>query len=154
MFLQRGITFLTAVLLALALAPALLAQSTDDRVRQLEQEVEQLKAEVAAMKAQGQRADRVAEIERKLDVLAQEIETLKLGEAAATADRSTNGMGPAASKVYRTGNGLAIGGYGEVVYHNFDGRLEDGSRSEATDEVDLQRAVVYFGYKFNERFIF
>src|SRR3954467_1185631 len=144
MFLQRGITFLVAVLLALALAPAALAQtaSTDDRVRQLEQQVEQLKAEVAAMKAQGQSADRVAEIERKLDVLAQEIEILKLGEAAATADRSTNGMGPAASKVYRTGNGLALGGYGEVVYHNFDSRLQDGSRSEATDEVDLQRAVV------------
>ena len=151
---QRGISFLMAVLLVLALTPALFAQSTDDRMRQLEQEVEQLKAEVAAMKAQGQSADRVAEIERKLDVLAQEIETLKLGEAAATADRSTNGMGPAASKVYRTGNGLAIGGYGEVVYHNFDGRLEDGSRSEAADEVDLQRAVVYFGYKFNDRFIF
>ena len=154
MFLQRGISFLVAVLLAIALTPALLAQSTDDRVRQLEQEVEQLKAEVAAMKAQGQNADRVAEIERKLDVLAQEIETLKLGEAAATADRSTNGMGPAASKVYRGGNGLAIGGYGEVVYHKFDRRLQNGSRSDATDEVDLQRAVLYFGYKFNERFIF
>ncbi len=156
MFLQRGITFLAALLLALALAPAALAQtaSTEDRVRQLEQEVEQLKAEVATIKAQGQNADRIAEIERKLDVLAAEIETMKLGEAAATADRSTNGMGPAASKVYRSGNGLAIGGYGEVVYHRYDGRLQDGSRSDATDEVDLQRAVVYFGYKFNERFIF
>jgi hypothetical protein len=154
MSLQRGISFLMAALLALALAPALLAQSTDDRVRQLEREVEQLKAEVAAMKTQGQSADRIAEIERRLDVLAQEIETMKLGEAAATADRSTNGMGPAASKIYRSGNGLSIGGYGEVVYHRFDGRLQDGSRSEAADELDLQRAVLYFGYKLNERFIF
>jgi hypothetical protein len=153
---QRGITFLAAVFLAIALAPALLAQtaSTEERVRQLEREVEALKAEVAAMKAQGQGADRVAEVERRLDVLAQEIETMRLGETAATADRSTNGMGPAASKVYRSGNGLAIGGYGEVVYHKFDSRLQDGSRSDATDEVDLQRAVLYFGYKFNERFIF
>jgi uncharacterized small protein (DUF1192 family) len=153
---QRGITLLAAVLLAIALAPAMLAQTapTEERVRRLEREVEELKAEVAAMKAQGQGADRVAEVERRLDVLAQEIETMKLGEAAATADRSTNGMGPAASKVYRSGNGLAVGGYGEVVYHRYGRRLQDGGRSDATDELDLQRAVLYFGYKFNEHFIF
>jgi hypothetical protein len=154
MSLQRGISFLAALLLVLALAPVASAQSTDDRVRQLESEVAQLKAEIAALKNQGQSADGVAEVERKLEVLAKEIETMKLGEAAATADQSTNGMGPAASKIYRSGNGLAVGGYGEVVYRNFDGRLQDGSRSAATDEVDLQRAVLYFGYKFNDRFIF
>jgi hypothetical protein len=154
MSLQRGMTFLAAVLLVLALAPAAVAQSTDDRVRQLESEVAQLKAEIAALKAQGQSADGVAEVERKLEVLAREIETMKLGEAAAAADQSTNGMGPAASKIYRSGNGLAIGGYGEVVYRNFDGRLQDGSRSDATDLVDLQRAVLYFGYKFNDHFLF
>jgi len=156
MSLQRGISFLVAVLLVLALAPAVFAQaaSTDDRVRQLEKEVEQLKAEIAAMKGQAQGAEGVAEIERRLEILAKEIETMKLGEAAATADQSTHGMGPAASKIYRSGNGLAVGGYGEVVYRNYDGRLQDGSRSEAADEVDLQRAVLYFGYKFNDRFLF
>jgi hypothetical protein len=155
---QRGITFLAAVLLGLVLTSAVFAQSTaqstDDRVRRLEQQVEQLKAEIAAMKSQGQSADRVAEIERRLEVLAAEIETMKLGEAAATADRSTNGMGPAASKIYRGGNGLAIGGYGEVIYRNFFSRLQDGSRSTAADTADLQRAVVYVGYKFNDRFLF
>ncbi len=155
---QRGITFLAAVLLGLVLTSAVFAQSpvpsTDDRVRRLEQQVEQLKAEIAAMKSQGQSVDRVAEIERRLEVLAAEIETMKLGEAAATADRSTNGMGPAASKIYRGGNGLAIGGYGEVIYRNFSSRLQDGSRSSAVDTADLQRAVLYVGYKFNERFLF
>jgi hypothetical protein len=122
---------------------------------QLEQEITQLREEVQALRAQGGPAtERLNEIERQIQVLAQEIEAMKLGEAAATADRSTNGMGPAASKVYRTGNGLAVGGYGEVVYRNFAGKLENGSRSDASDEVDLQRAVLYFGYKFNERFIF
>jgi hypothetical protein len=159
MSFQRGISFLAAVLLLLVLAPAVFAQSaqsTDDRVRQLERQVEQLKAEIAAMKSAGQSTDagRMEEVERRLEVLAREIEQMKLGEAAATADRSTNGMGPAASKVYRSGNGLALGGYGEVVYHHFESSLQDGSRSEAADEADLQRAVVYFGYKFNEHFIF
>jgi hypothetical protein len=130
---------------------------------QLEQEIAALRAEIQALRAQNaQKADaaeaeRLTEVERKIQVLATELETMKLGEAAvtaATADGSTNAMGPAASKIYRGGNGLAIGGYGELVYRNFSATLENGTRSNLTDEADLQRAVLYFGYKFNDRFLF
>ena len=41
-----------------------------------------------------------------------------------------------------------------MIYRNFSSRLQDGSRSSAADTADLQRAVVYVGYKFNERFLF
>src|SRR5947209_8227054 len=144
-----------AVLIGMVVIAGVARAGEPPTLTQLEKEIAALRAEVQALRAQSAPdAERLNELERQLQVLAQEIETLKLGEAAATADRSTNGMGPAASKVYRSGNGLAIGGYGEGVYRHFDGKLQDGSPSTAVDEADLQRAVLYFGYKFNERFIF
>lgn len=121
------------------------AFAQDDRVGQLEKEIEKLRAEIAAMKEQGTGDDRVAELERRLDLIAAEIERLKIGEAATTADESEHGLGPAASKIYRAERGISIGGYGELRYQNF----EDGE-----DEFDLLRAVLYFGYKFDDRWLF
>jgi uncharacterized small protein (DUF1192 family) len=134
--------------LLLLISPVIaMAQSSDDRVGQLEREVEKLKAEIAAMKgdtgaAQG---DRLTELERRLEVLAAEIERLKIGEAATTPGESEHGLGPAASKIYRAERGISIGGYGELRYQNFE---------DENDELDLLRAVLYFGYKFNDRFLF
>jgi hypothetical protein len=168
---QRGITLLAAVFLAIVLAPAALAQtaSTEDRVRQLEQQVEQLKAEIAAMKsAPGAEAGRVEELERRLEVLAGEIEKLKIGEAAAEANRSDYGLGPAASKVYRSERGISIGGYGELVYQHIQGETEREEKAlrrgkaeeeEEEDEdlpgdhVDVRRAVLYFGYKWSDHIL-
>ncbi len=166
---QRGITFLAAVLLAIVLAPAALAQtaSTEDRVRQLEQQVEQLKAEIEAMKsAPGTETGRIEELERRLEVLAGEIEKLKIGEAAAEANRSDYGLGPAASKVYRSERGISIGGYGELVYQHIQGREEpaaarDRGKAEEEEEdedlpgnhADVRRAVLYFGYKWSDHIL-
>jgi hypothetical protein len=143
--------FLLPLLMVLALAPAAFAQS-EERVRELERQVEQLKAEIAAMKGSGD-ADRLSELERRLEVLAGEIEKMKIGEAAAAADESQYGLGPAASKIYRTDRGLSIGGYGELLYQNFDGERDDGAESGRTDTFDLLRGVLYFGYKFNDRWL-
>jgi len=167
---QRGITWLAAVALAFALAPAAFAQSTGDPVKDLQRQVDQLKSEIAAMKAgnTGGDAGRVAELERRLEVLAGEIEKLKIGEAAAAADRSDFGLGPAASKVYRAERGISIGGYGEIAWQKIqetgEGE-EDDLRAKAEDEeeeeegapgrhFDLRRAVVYFGYKWSDRIVF
>ena len=96
-------------------------------------------------------SDRVAELERKVDALTAEIEDLKLGPAADTARvlRMPTGLGRGASKVYGA-QGVSIGGYGEMLYENFDRQREDETLSGATDRLDLLRHVLYLGYRFND----
>jgi hypothetical protein len=154
---RRFRTALLPLVVVFVLAPAAFAQSgsTEERVRDLERQVEQLAAEIAAMKSAGPSEDsgRMAELERRLEILAGEIEKLKIGEAAASADEAGYGFGPAASKIYRTERGLSVGGYGEVLYQNFDSERDDNAASGKTDTFDLLRGVLYFGYKFNDRWL-
>jgi len=113
-----------------------------------------LAADARAAEAKAREGGDLSEVERRLEVLAAEIERIKLGEAAAEADRAERGLGPAASKIYRTGSGLSIGGYGEMLYQGFDATRDDGAPSGRKDELDFLRAIVYFGYKFNDRWLF
>jgi len=155
MYLFRSRSFRKCLILLVLLTVPITAFAQEDRVEQLAREIEQLKAEIAAMKGEGQPEgnDRVTELERRLEVIAAEIERLKIGEAAASADESDYGFGPAASKIYRTERGLSIGGYGEILYQNFDSERDDNAASGKTDTFDLLRGVLYFGYKFNDRWL-
>ncbi len=67
--------------------------------------------------------------------------------------RPALGLGPSASKVYAK-KGVSIGGYGEILYQNFSGTLQDGTPSNLTPTIDVARAVLYFGYKFDDHFVF
>src|SRR5258706_15160868 len=72
--------------------------------------------------------DRIGELERKVDVLTAELEQLRLGGAADTAVATAGplrGLGPAASKVYGSTGGVSLGGYGGMLYGNFDRQRED-----------------------------
>ena len=94
--------------------------------------------------------DRIAELERKVDVLAGELERERLEDAVPEGElESSFGLGPAASKVYSLGKGLSIGGYGEGYY-----RALVGDKGDASNTTDLLRAVLYFGYKFTDRIVF
>ncbi len=93
------------------------------------------------------------ELERRMDVLAGEIERLRIGDAAITADQSVNGMGPAASKVYRSDGGVTIGGYGEVKYRNYAAEDQSGADSGKADGVDVHRMILYAGYKFSDHWV-
>src|SRR5262245_44900804 len=70
---RRGRFVWVLVVLALFLSPALWAQpaqSADDRLHRLEEEITALKAEVAKLQAGGAPGERLAEIERRIDLLA------------------------------------------------------------------------------------
>lgn len=99
---------------------------------------------------------RIAELERKLDVLTQEVEALRLGAAAdtTTLPAPRSGLAPAASKIYGVRSGVSIGGYGEMLYENFDRRRQDGALAGRRDRVDFLRQVFYVGYKFSDELLF
>ena len=114
---------------------------------------------------------RLKDLEQKLDVLTKEIEALRLGESPSAApapapaaaapaapespvaSASRFGLGPAASRVYAR-RGVSIGGYGEVLYQGFASTTQSGAPAGKTDTIDLARAVLYFGYKFDDHFVF
>ncbi|UCD24940.1 MAG: hypothetical protein JSW51_03190 [Gemmatimonadota bacterium] len=97
----------------------------------------------------------IERLKRQMDAVTRQLEELMLGrDVVVRADTSRWGFGPAASKVYRVQRGVSIGGYGEVLYENFESQRQDGSPSGKTDQLDALRAVVYVGYKFNDKFLF
>lgn len=109
------------------------AQDTMD----LEKRLHDLEAKMAQM----------AEVQREIDILSQEIEKLKTTpqKEVSQAPQQTYGLGVAASKVYRAEQGVSFGGYGEFAY-----RREQGQPAMA----DLLRGVLYTGYKFSNRALF
>jgi hypothetical protein len=136
--------------------PATVEASEEEKLRDLEREVSELKAAVEELRALGLANDRLSEIERRLEILAEEMEDLKVGEAAVEIgrDQAVSGLGPAASKVYQQDHGVSVGGYGEALIERFDDTRDDGGDSGEVDQFDFLRAVFYFGYKFSDSWIF
>jgi hypothetical protein len=104
--------------------------------------------------AQAADSARIAQLERQMDAVSRELEQLQLGQDVVRADSSVLGLGPAASRVYRVDQGVSIGGYGEVLYENFGSETEAGNPASARDMFDALRAIVYVGYKFDDRLLF
>ncbi len=118
----------------------------EEKIEELERKLNAVTKEVQDLKTQGLAEERLKSIEEKIGILAEEIDNIK---SAAVVEEPTYeqvfGMGPAASKVYKANQGISIGGYGEII-----GQFpEDGDNT-----LDALRAVLYFGYKFNDRIIF
>lgn len=126
------------------------------KIRELEGRIAELEASLGSLKAQkGPSAPDAAELQRRLDVLAAELEKIRLGAAAADKPlQPAHGLGPAASRVYGVAKGVSIGGYGEAIYDNFKAADERGRPSGSADQFDFVRGVLYAGYKFNDRIVF
>lgn len=86
--------------------------------------------------------ERVKALEEQNEVLTEEVLASQSdGFTLVDTEKSYNGMGVAASKVYFSKNPLSIGGYGEMYYANPEGK---------DDYADVYRFITYFGYRFND----
>jgi hypothetical protein len=110
-----------------------------------------------AAPAQSPSQERVDELARRVDVLAEELERLRSAEVEAAelseARRRALGLAPSAAAAYRKKQGVSLAGYGEMLLEN--GRAEDQSgRPGGGAQLDFLRMILYTGYRFSERFLF
>jgi cell division protein FtsB len=101
----------------------------------------------------------IEELRRRIDVLAAEIEKLRSGEPqlAELSDerRRSLGLAPSAAATYRrTTEGVSFAGYGEMLLENFKSENESGLRGAPQTRLDFLRAILYAGYRFNDKFLF
>ena len=111
---------------------------------------------VGSLQAQAD-STRVAELERRIEILAEELERLRSGEEAITItseDARRLGLSPSAAAAYGRPSGASFAGYGEMLYENYADDDESGAPTDRTSVFDYLRATFYAGYRFNERFLF
>lgn len=95
-------------------------------------------------------------LRHQISVLAAEVEKLRSGEPAieVSAEKASSmGLSPWAASVYRKTQGVSIAGYGEMLYQNYDGETQTGVPAAKGSQLDFLRAILYTGYRFNNRFV-
>lgn len=92
-------------------------------------------AAIAAAPFTAQAAQSVEELQKQIDILAQEIESLKSDEGSAAANPFSK---------------VSLGGYGELHYNHFNKSPEFGGKQQK-DQIDLHRFVLFVGYDFNDK---
>ena len=118
--------------------------------------------EAAAPAGEGEQTPQTGDVEelrRRVDVLAAEVEKLRSGEPEQielTEDRRRAlGLAPSAASTYRRATeGVSFAGYGEMLLENFKSRSESGAAGAPTTRLDFLRAILYAGYRFNDKFLF
>ena len=100
---------------------------------------------------------RLGDVEKKLDAALAEIDRLKMSGATSDTMKqpvSRYGFSPAASRVYGLASGSSIGGYGEMLLERGDREREDGQPIGTNARADMLRAVLYVGHKFTSALLF
>ena len=106
---------LTTVITSFAQGP-----SADDP--ELIPEVERTEESIENEEETKETQDDVEELERRVDLLAEELERLRSGEGERelnAEDARAMGLAPSAAAVFRVNRGLSIAGYGEFLYENY-----------------------------------
>ena len=98
------------------------------------------------------------ELQRRLDLLAEEVERLRSGEQGEIEltedDTRALGLAPSAAATYRRSQGVSVAGYGEMLYENFASEDERGRPTASGAQWDFLRAIIYAGYRFSDKFVF
>jgi len=88
----------------------------------------------------------IAELQANQEALVDETSNAQVGFTTVDTAFSHNGMGAAASKVYRSSSPLSIGGYGDMYFASSD-------KTGADNIADVYHFVPYIGYKFTDSII-
>ncbi|WP_345974198.1 hypothetical protein [Sulfurimonas sp. HSL3-7] len=88
----------------------------------------------------------VAELQANQEALVDETSNAQVGFTTVDTSFSHNGMGAAASKVYKSSSPLSIGGYGDMYFESSD-------KKGADNIADVYHFVPYIGYKFTDSII-
>ena len=100
----------------------------------------------------------IAELRRQIEILAEELERLRSGEESrdelSEDETRALGLAPSAAAAYEGASGVSIAGYGEMLYENFADQDQAGQPTGRTSQFDFLRAIIYAGYRFDDRFLF
>ena len=100
---------------------------------------------------------KVAELERRIEILAEELDRLRSGEETVELteeEARLMGLSPSAAPTYGQQSGASFAGYGEMLYENYAGSDQSGNPANKTTQFDYLRVTVYLSYRFNERWLF
>jgi hypothetical protein len=137
----------------------LIIQAQQKQIDEMKAAIKEAPAPTKTASAPASPNSDVKQLERKTDVLSQEVEKLRtnLTIPDEVQYKSAYGLGPAASKVYQVGKGLSLGGYGEANYQAIvsdEAKQKNGDSSNLHDNTDFERLVIYAGYKFTDNILF
>ena len=100
----------------------------------------------------------IAELEERIEILAEEIERLRSGEGGderLDIDEARRlGLAPSAAAAYAVDRGVSIAGYGEMLLENYADMNQGGSPTGRTTQFDYLRAILYAGYRFSDKLLF
>lgn len=116
-------------------------------------------AEPAAAGAAQTPQAQVDELRRRVEILAAEVEKLRSGEAETVEmteqEQRSLGVAPSAAATYRRKTeGVSLAGYGEMLLEKFADENEAGAGGAPPNRMDFLRAILYAGYRFNDKFLF